>query len=79
MRVQGDGGRPVRSSVPWWTASPMTARREGWPSLWLGTGAAYIKATSRARHHDYVFEQAADGRRGGSAIAAGLERTGKIV
>ena len=79
MRVQGVGGRPVlyKNMVD---CIAVTARREGWRSLWLGTGAAYIKIFPQLAITYYVFEQVSEQMGvGGLARYDAGKRTGKIV
>ena len=55
-------------------------RREGWRSLWLGTGAAYIKIFPQLAITYYVFEQVSEQMGvGGLARYDAGKRTGKIV
>ena len=79
MRVQGVGGRPVlyKNMLDCIAA---TARREGWRSLWLGTGAAYVKIFPQLAITYYVFERASEQMGvGGLARYDAGKRTGKIV
>ncbi len=79
MRVQGVGGRPVlyKNMLD---CLAVTARREGWRSLWLGTGAAYAKIFPQLAITYYVFEQASEQMGvGGLARYDAGKRTGKIV
>ena len=75
----GVGGRPVlyKNMVD---CIAVTARREGWRSLWLGTGAAYIKIFPQLAITYYVFEQVSEQMGvGGLARYDAGKRTGKIV
>jgi solute carrier family 25 phosphate transporter 23/24/25/41 len=79
MRVQGVGGRPVlyKNMLD---CLAVTARREGWRSLWLGTGAAYAKIFPQLAITYYVFEMASEQMGvGGLARYDAGKRTGKIV
>lgn len=79
MRVQGVGGRPILYTNMAHCLR-ITCQREGWKSLWLGTGAAYAKIFPQLAITYYVFELVSEQLGvGGLARYDAGKRTGKIV